>query len=526
MPREATAPPDVRLREPQVVVSSPTDTGGTRKIHPAFAELFARAGLNHAAAFLELPGEVVSGHADRHVMRVEIPGAPRAFYLKRQHVVGWREKFLNRRAGFGWVSRCEREAELLEQLDAANLPAPHWAAFGAHGGRAFLLAEEVPDAVDLRRILSDNALSIVQRRKLAVRLGEAVAAVHAAGFSTPDLTAKHVLVNPDTLGITFLDWPSATRGVVSDAARADALGALHASLTLASSADRVRVLRGYCARICLSERRGVSPQVRKNQHEKQPRAKNQARLAFASGNALAGLRRAARQDLTQNVLRAANRHAKRRSVRDQLQPEAPSQRLVWLAGEAVCAIPEIAAVWPKPAIAPPFYGFGADGTTHVRIAGRDAVLVRGCTSAPLGRFRALVRATPWRSAGVTIGRVLFHLERYGVPAPRLLAFGQRLTSAARADWFALYEVPNGVPLRKWRHTASSGARRVTFGEVSRCLEKLHAAGCVLTNAQTAFAVCNGRVCVADPRAVRIVRGVSDSSRRRDLRTVAWLLGVE
>ena len=212
MPLEATARPEARIREPQVVFAPHPDTSGTLTVHPAFAEMFARAGLTCAAAFLELPGEVVSGHADRHVMRVEVPGAPQAFYLKRQHVVGWREKFRNRQAGFGWASRCAREAELLKQLEAANLPAPRWCAFGTHGGRAFLLVEEVPNAVDLRRVLSDNALSLRQRRTLAARIGEAVASVHAAGFRTPDLAAKHVLVNPDTLRITFLDWQSATRG--------------------------------------------------------------------------------------------------------------------------------------------------------------------------------------------------------------------------------------------------------------------------------------------------------------------------
>jgi hypothetical protein len=95
-------------------------------------------------------------------------------------------------------------------------------------------------------------------------------------------------------------------------------------------------------------------------------------------------------------------------------------------------VPEVAAVWPRPVLGPPFYGFGPAGASLVRFAGRDAVLVRGSSSAPLGRLRAWLRATPWRSPGATIGRVLFHLARYGVPAPRLLAFGQRLTSATGA----------------------------------------------------------------------------------------------
>ena len=138
------------------------------------------------------------------------------------------------------MSRCEREATLLRQLEEANLPAPRWAAFGSHGGRAFLLVEEVPGAVELRRLLSDNALSPASRCELAERIGRAVADVHAAGFTTPDLTAKHVLVDPRTLAVTFLDWQSSARGTVSDAARADAIGALHASLAAVGRDRKIR----------------------------------------------------------------------------------------------------------------------------------------------------------------------------------------------------------------------------------------------------------------------------------------------
>lgn len=473
------------LREPQVVFAPPADPSGTLTVHPAFVARLARAGLTSPAAFLDLPGEVVSGHADRHVRRVEVPGAARAFYLKRQHVVGWREKLRNWRAGFGRVSRCEREAALLEKLAAAGLPAPRWVAFGTHRGHAFLLVEENTGAVDLRRLLAEHALSRSQRSALAARIGSEIAAVHAAGFGTPDLTAKHVLVNPHTLELTFLDWQSATCGV-TDAARADTLGALHASLApeLATPADRLRLLAAYRAH-------GHAP-----------------------------------EDLLAQAKQAAERHATRRSVRDQLQPDTQKQRLVWLAGEAVCAVPEIAALWPSPAITAPFYGPGLNGALQVRIAGRDATLVRGCGSAPLGRLRAWARATPWRSEGVTIGRVLFHLERYGVPAPRLLAFGQRLSGLASAEWFALYEAPTGMPLRKWRRTASSSARRAALADVLACLDVLHAAGCALADPKNAFALADGRVSVADPRAVRIVRRVSAATRRRDSRAAARFLGAE
>lgn len=427
-------------------------------VNPDFADAFARAGLTDAPAFLDLPGEVVSGHPDRHVCRVELPCG--AFYLKRQHVVGWKERFRNWRAGFGWVSRCAREADLLSELNEQNLPAPRWAAFGAHKGRAFLLVEEVRGACDLRTVLSDSGLSPTARRDLAGRLGRAVAAVHAAGYSTPDLTAKHVLVKPNG-AFVFLDWQNARRGRVPEAARADALGALHASLAGATRADRARVLCAYGP--------GVPPLYQ--------------------------------------VLRAAAKHATRRSVRDQLQPRAGEQRLVWLAGEAVCAVPEVAAAWPSPAVAAPFYD-SPPGAIRLQIAGRDAVLVRGREFAPLGRFRAWLKATPYRSAGANVGRVLFHLERYGVPAPRLLAFGQRLAGAASCEWFALYEPAPGVPVER-------------AGEL---VERLHEAGCVLSDPRAALGVRAGEIRVENPLAVRVAR--RGRAGARAARAVAELVGAE
>lgn len=425
-------------------------------VNPEFADAFARAGLIDELAFLDLPGEVVSGHPDRHVCRVELPCG--AFYLKRQHVVGWKERFRNWRAGFGWVSRCSREADVLSELNERDLPAPRWAAFGEHAGRAFLLVKEVSGARELRAVLSDSELSPAARHDLARRLGRAVAAVHAAGYSTPDLTAKHVLVKSNG-AFVFLDWQNAARGPVSEADRADALGALHASLAGASRADRVRLFRAY----------GDVPLER--------------------------------------IERAAAKHAKRRSVRDQLQPRAGEQRLVWLAGEAVCAIPEVAAAWPAPAVTAPFYD-SPPGAIRLQIAGRDAVLVRGRECAPLGRFRAWLKATPYRSAGANVGRVLFHLERYGVPAPRLLAFGQRLTGAASCEWFALYEPAPGVPVER-------------AGEL---VERLHESGCELSDPRAALAVRAGEIRVENPLAVRVAR--RGRARGRTARAVAELVGAE
>jgi tRNA A-37 threonylcarbamoyl transferase component Bud32 len=404
-----------------------------------FAEEFASLGLDSADGFLDLPGEVVSGHPDRHVVRVVLPGSSSAYYLKRQHAVSRREKWRNWRAGFGWVSRSEREAVTLGQLSGQYLPCPRWAAVGADGrGRAFLLIEELAGAVDLRKTLGDAGLSPTGRIKLARNLGRLIARYHSAGFTTPDLSAKHVLVSPGSEPVTLIDWQSSVQG--SDVPlqnRLRALATLHASLVeaLASPRERLRVMWA-----ALKQFRGSDPEL--------PRFR----------------------DLVQQVLAEAHKLSKRRSIRDQRQsaPQA-AQRLVWVDGEAVCAVPEIAAIWPTPAITAPYYG-GEPGTFPLGLPnGRDAVVTRGSSFAPLERLKAWVKGRPWRSPGAALGRLLFHLERYEIPAPKLLAFGQRITGPATADWFALHTRPSD-PIPHYPD--------VVLAELlGRLLRQLHDAGC-------------------------------------------------
>ena len=81
-------------RELTLGTASP-NRGEWVEVNPHFAPELAARGLGTPAAFLNLPGEVVSGHPDRHVLRVDIPGFSTGFYLKRQHGVTRRERFEN-----------------------------------------------------------------------------------------------------------------------------------------------------------------------------------------------------------------------------------------------------------------------------------------------------------------------------------------------------------------------------------------------------------------------------------------------
>lgn len=464
--------------------------GGWIETNPRFRVRLTRLGLTTPDVILALPGEVVSGHADRHVVRVESRDGGTAFYLKRQHHVGWRERVRQWAAGYGWASRCGREARLLRELELGGFPCPAWVATGEDGrGRAFLLVEELVGPVELRRLLRDTRLTAADRSELAARLGRAVAELHAAGFDTPDLTAKHVFAEPDSFGVTLIDWQSARRvNRLGNETRGRALAALHASLAdhLATPRERLRFLWAY-------HRAG---------------------------------RRLGRGPLAREVVRLAEIARRKRSVRDQRQSVVAGggpQRLVWLAGEAVCAVPDVAAVWPTPAIAHPFYPATppvgeAPGSTRLA-DGRAAVLIRGTTCAPVARLASWARGRSWRSPGVTLGRLLFHLERYGVPAPGLFAFGQRLIGRTSADWFALHAVPSGLPLATWLARPVSGAlRRDVFGQVGLVLRQLHDAGCRYTRGPLLWVADDntGRVTVGGIRGVRIVKKLTASDRRNDL----------
>src|SRR5262249_13129407 len=98
-------------------------------------------------------------------------------------------------------------------------------------------------------------------------------------------------------------------------------------------------------------------------------------------------------ELARRVAAEAARLRNRRSIRDQRQPAVTDypQRLVWVAGEAVCAVPDVAESWPSPAIVSPYYG-EEPGTFAVQFpGGQPAMLNRGRSFAPLSRLRAWMR---------------------------------------------------------------------------------------------------------------------------------------
>jgi tRNA A-37 threonylcarbamoyl transferase component Bud32 len=459
--------------------------------HTRYRAWLAKCGVATAADALALTGEVVCGHPDRHVVRAELGSGRRVVFLKREHVVGWRVRLKNRLAGFGPVSRAGREAAVLRQLERLGLPGPQWLAYGEDGtGRAFLLVDGLAGHAELRDLLCDARLTPADRRDLAVRLGRAVADLHDAGFDTPDLSAKHVFVRPETLLPTLIDWQSSRRRpLLGLRERVRALAVLVATTAdgLAAPRERLRVLWAY--------RRSVRwPAGR-------PRFADLVRLVRAEAAALAG----------------------RSSVREQRSPAAPAQRLVWLAGEEVCVRPDLVTAWPVPAAGPPFYPADARGPTAVTLPGvGPAVLVRFCAPARPGWLDRLL-GRPWRSPGVTLARVFFHLERHGVPAPRLLAFGQRRSGPCRGDSFVLYAGGADDSLRGSGPTLDRETLHRVLFAVGAAVRAMHGAGCRLGHTARApelVRVDRAAAVSLDPtHGVHKVRTVSLAARQRDLRTV-------
>ena len=466
---------------------------GWIEFHPRYRAWLGKCGVNSAADAVALRGEVVGGHADRHVVKVELHSgvSVRGAYLKREHVVGRRSRFRNWREGFGWVSRARREAVTLQQLEELGLPGPQWLAHGEDAaGRAFLLIEELTGAVPLREHLADTALTAGEFRLLAERIGRMLAEYHAAGIGTPELAAKHVLLRPGALQPILIDWQSGRNDrAVSPADAAAWFGALHATLPEGGVTlrDRLRVLWAY--------RRVLKA------------------CGIVSSQAFGECVRAVRT--------ASATQSKRSSVRQQLGATGTAlQRLVWLDGEATVAIPEVAIAWPEHRNHKPFYDL-PPGTQNIALpCGTSGELTRFRSFDPRGRFLAAIRERPWRSPGAKAARVCFHLQRFGIGGPKLLAFGQRRKSAFEAQSFVIVEAKTEHGIGD-RIAGDHPDRNRALAEIGQFLRRLHDARCRFHRSLLGLdplLIMSPKLSVASASAVLIVRRVSERNARSDLTT--------
>ncbi len=374
------------------------------EINPRYRDELESLGLTTPARLAALPGLVVSGHPDRHVARVQM--VARTVFLKREHRIRWRERLRAAAVGFGFVSKSVREARILTGLRQAGVRCPDWIVAGEDGdGHAFLLLEEVI-GVDLRQYL--HGLQS-ERCGFARRLGSALAGIHQAGFDHPDLYAKHVLVDPTTGEIAFIDWQrSRRRKSLGWRERARDLAALDATLAgeLASLSERLECLGAY---LRTSGRLGIGV------HE------------FASAIA----------DQSRRLL--ARRHIQKERASP---PPVPAQGILWLDGEALCVTQEF---WEEiGGIVPdwlPMPSGGTNGSQTIALPdGRRALLVRRRRESPLSWLWSLLRGRPVLSPELRQAGLLFRRVKHGQDGPRVLAFGQRRPKPWRVESFLLLQM--------------------------------------------------------------------------------------
>ncbi|WP_157369465.1 lipopolysaccharide kinase InaA family protein [Zavarzinella formosa] len=465
----------VKSISPLQIGSHVPRTNGWLIVNPDYQELLALHHLATPQDVLSLPGVVVNGHVGRNVSRVELGGM--TAYLKREHQVQFRSRWKNFLAGFGFVSMSEREARVLRFLEERELCGPEWMAYGEWGGQAFLLVREA-GTEDHRAELSEEASRAPLRKRWGwlsdsrnnphrLRSGAlefsgdsralaiAIARLHQAGVDQPDLYAKHILADA-TGNITILDWQQARLlKATMPIQRVRSLAALCATTPdEIGRTNRFRFLKAYLAEC--------------GQREWKP--------------------------LARQILAEATKLRKRPGIRRQLGQQADAkQLLVRIQGETVCAVPAIADDLRNDVIIRQLH----DATRTAL----PAMLPAGtCWKAneyrrPWGRCWAALRGKSWRSDELKLARLVMHLERYGVPAPKIVAYGQR-TTGMNATAFVAYE---GSP---------TGDIVMTLPELVR---KLHAVGVALRELPVSakpFAIIDGRAVVNDPACFELVKKLS------------------
>ena len=412
------------------------------------APRFARLGRCTAGDVADLPGVVVGGHADRHVVRVALGRGRKRLvaYLKREHRVRWRDRLASWYNGHGWRSLSEREAGILAALRRLDIPTPRVLAHGETRGRAFLLLEAVRGSIDLRHFLHRMGAAVPDHRRAAAtrRLAHILAKLHAAGFVAPDLLSKHLLIDVRDLNWTLVDCARMRRCYYVGQRRAALdLGRLDASLAedLATPRDRLRCLR------CHWRMRG-------------------------------GREFAAFRTLIDAVRRAATAARDRRSVRELRRPpvDESRQQLRWIDGERLCVS---ASVWRAcRGRLPPWLTALARSRVDQPVTetwfwgGRPCVARRWPAVNWLRRTSARITGRRVETSHTRQAGLVFRLQRCGVPCVRVLAFGRRSDGAG----FLLTRAPVGtVPLAEWLAGPLAGRARL-LRRTGRLIRRLHASG--------------------------------------------------
>ncbi len=459
---------------------------GSLRVTPDGAGLFSLWGLTTPEAFLDLPGIILSGHTDRHVLRVQLPDG-RVGYLKREHRVPWRTRFKHWMEGFGWASKSERERILLDELSASHLHAPRWLACGEDRlGRAFLLIDGERAYVDLPSLL--QRVTPHEREIVLTAVARHLARVHGSGFRHRDLVAKHVLIEPASDAICLIDWQRGYRTrLVSWKHRCQELSRLYASLAgdLVPAELFTHLVRVYLREV--GKKAGALPHL---------------------------------PTFLQTLEESAGRERPRYQ---HLGRHIPEQPLEWLDGEAICVAPSFRREIEHPEL----WQHLQPGPTWLKvqtrklvlpISGIPAQLTRRVTRLNWSRGWCWLRDRRWRSPELQQARLLFHLERHGILAPTLISFGQR--QVGQLVYSYLLFLNSMTPC---------GIEQACPQQLAQLLYQLHVANVLLRperNTQQLLGIEGDRLGIAQLTSLQRGRRTSHAQRQADLRCVLRCLGPD
>ncbi|MDW8242109.1 MAG: hypothetical protein RMJ88_02735 [Thermogemmata sp.] len=450
--------------------------GGWIVINPRVASLLRSANLNTPDDYLRLPGVIVNGHPSRHVRKVYIPSVGWA-YLKKQHCIAFKERVWNWLHNQRPLSSAAHEGCILFGLSKITNNIAEWLVYGENRrNEAFLLLAEEDDVIE--------SIYFLQRQEYEKRSGvlnefaNSLSRILQAGFAA-SIVLKHVYISRHNNKLIFFDWASCVvkrQITLSDYLRV--LIKLHISVpfNLVSWRERYRVLYHV-----------LNPYLQSLPVHKRP--------SLAS--------------IARKIVRLADRPESLRTARQQLSSVHIPSHIYWLDEQAVCVTDEALRWWPAPPASPPIYGEPPGETEWITPSNDLACLLRG-------RYRFSI-ACVWRllsnrakiTPDMQYARILMHLRRFNVPAPRLLAFGHRRITKRTVEWFFL-----STPyMRPWIPTTADN-----YFLIGYFLKCLHNASCIVrcTKLHDVFGTYNGIISIKKIDAIKVIHRMTGTVMHNNL----------
>jgi len=451
----------------------------TLEIQPEFRALLEAAGLaTFDALFAAGARELVDGHAARSVSRLELRaagGPPVVIYLKRQWGSAARPP-LKDLMSLRWpMLPARREWTNAMRLLAAEVPVSPPVAWGrgdSPDGPRSLIAFRKVDGPSLAAWLRDceggkAPAAPALRRAIGEAIGKAVRRLHDAGFSFPDLYAKHIYLEGLESGlirVVLIDVSRLRR--LTERRRWEDLAALYVTTdtVCVTARDRLRVFKAYFGDAWRSAIPAVLGLA------KQRRGRGQDPRLMAS-----------RQTGGEGEERTVSLDGGRLMVNEAFRPALEAAGLTTF--EAVMNL----AGGREYRVAP--------GRSTVRIelpdprGGRCALFVKRYTHAPCcGGLRRLLRMDPPRSSADRELRSLYRVIDAGVPTMRWVAVGEERPGggAAQRSCLVTEEIAGAVQADEYCEAAFGADRsreatlrkRRLIRAMARLARRFHCAGLV------------------------------------------------